>query len=290
MSTATIQMPGFDLTAEPHIVGDIKYGVATDGLAMYRYDTVDRARTNLVLKPYPMNIYDASRWRGELSYAREGVCVRTHGSKVAALANTEAVLSKEGLRQLRDAYLSEMTEFIRELSGTPYVYPQPVGFFVRHGVKSKIKTEQKPAALPHVDFTEETALQMAGLIQRIEAPDLSWQSFAIYQTWRAVSPPPQDSVLCFCDARASSEADFRLVESIMGPAEEPGNVYKMEMALHNPRHQWFYFPNLTERDVLVFQGYDQRSPRPILHTSVANPVPGATPRVSIECRHYAFFK
>jgi hypothetical protein len=42
--------------------------------------------------------------------------------------------------------------------------------------------------------------------------------------------------------------------------------------------------------VLLFQGYDTRSPRPILHTSVNNPTPGASVRVSIECRHYAFFE
>jgi hypothetical protein len=64
----------------------------------------------------------------------------------------------------------------------------------------------------------------------------------------------------------------------------------MQMGLFSPAHEWFYFSGLTADDVLVFQGYDTRHPCPVLHTSVDNPVPGAGPRVSIECRHYAFFE
>jgi hypothetical protein len=290
MSVSSEGRGSVNLGVLPYITANIKYGVAAQGVSTYRYDTVDRQRTNLVLQAREMKVHDAASARDRFSYAADGVEIRTHVSKFAPLAATEVIQTAEGLNSLRDRYLEEMSDFVRQLSGTPHVFPQPIGFFVRHGAKSRIKTSQKPAALPHVDFTAQTASEMATLIQRTAAPGLVWRNFAIYQTWRAVSPPPQDSVLCFCDSRTATLADFRVVESIMGPEDKPGNVYQMEMALHSERHEWFYFSGLTAQDVLVFQGYDPRSPRPILHTSVDNPVVGATPRVSIECRHYAFFE
>ena len=187
---------------------------------------------------------------------------------------------------LRDNYQQEMADFLRSVSGTPYVFPQPLGFFVRHGAKSKLRTSQKPAALPHKDFNAQSANKMKELMQGKYAPGKQFRSFAIYQTWRAGSPPPQDNYLCFCAPQTCLDSDLRIVETIMGPED----VYKMEMALHNPAHEWFYFSNLDASDVLGFQGYDPNSPVPVLHTSFDKPATDASPRVSIECRHYAFFE
>jgi hypothetical protein len=274
----------------PYILADMKYGKELPGVEKYRYDTIDRSRTNLELETRKVKVYDANPIRGQLSFRDTGFSVMTHDSQVALRANDEAVAAEDFLLALRSDYQQEMTEFIRHISGAHHVYPQPIGFFVRHSRKSKVKTPQRPAALPHVDFTSETANKMARLIRDECAPGLQYRDFAIYQTWRAVSPPPQDNVLCFCRTESATDADFKLVESIMGPESEPGNVYKMLMGMHNPSHEWFYFSGLTAREVLVFQGYDTRHPRPVLHTSVDNPIAGATPRVSIECRHYAFFE
>lgn len=274
----------------PYILADMKYGKEIPGIEKYRYDTIDRSRTNLELETRKVKVYDANPIRAQLSFSATGFSVMTHDSQVALRANDEAVAGEEFLLALRRDYQQEMAEFIRHVSGARHVYAQPIGFFVRHSRKSKVKTPQRPAALPHVDFTAETANKMARLIRDECAPGLQYEHFAIYQTWRAVSPPPQDNVLCFCKTESSSDADFKLVESIMGPENEPGNVYKMLMGTYNPAHEWFYFSGLSAREVLVFQGYDTRHPRPVLHTSVDNPVAGASPRVSIECRHYAFFE
>lgn len=289
MTSVNTQMAALDTEGLPNFVGEMKYGVQIEGLDKYRYDTVERSRTNLVLETRQVRVYDASPRRGQLSFRDNGFAVHEHESRFAHLAENESVADGDFLLQLRHDYQQEMTGFIRELSGSAHVYPQPIGFFVRHGRKSKVRTPQRPAALPHVDFTAETARAMATMIRDDCAPGLGFRDFAIYQTWRTVAPPPQDNVLCFCNPGSATAADFKLVESIMGPEDLPGNVYKMEMGLYNPSHEWFYFSGLTDTDVLVFQGYDTRHPCPVLHTSVDNPVPGATPRVSIECRHYAFF-
>lgn len=290
MSIAPASGSSLELDSLPHIVGQIKYGTPLEGVQRYRYDTVDRARTNLVLETRDVKVFDVRSLRDRLSYGNDGFSLVNHRSEFAGLANSERAADENFLLDLREKYLREMGEFVRTVSGTPHVFPQPIGFFVRHGSKSKVRTSQRPAALPHVDFTAETANAMAAMIQQESAPGLEYRHFAIYQTWRAVSPAPQDNVLCFCDVNTVVPEDFRVVDSIMGPEDVPGNVYKMEMALYNPAHRWMYFADMQPDEVLLFQGYDTRSPRPILHTSVNNPAPGASVRVSIECRHYAFFE
>lgn len=277
--------------ALPHVESEITYGTMVDGIERYRYDTVDRSRTNLVLEKRPMNIYDARSIRSDLSYQKNGFELRHHESACADLANTEVITTAEGLAGLRYQYELEMTAYIREISGSSYVFPQPgSGFFVRHGSKSKIKTEQRPATLAHVDFTATTAHEKALEIQSAVGPLPRFRDFAIYQSWRAVSPPPQDSILCFCDGRTITPDDCQVVHSIMGPEDVPGNVYLMQMGLYRPSQVWYYFSNLQPNEVILFQGYDTRHPLPVMHTAFKNRVPEATPRVSIECRHYAFFE
>jgi hypothetical protein len=274
----------------PYIEAEIKYGVATPDVLLFRYDTIQRERTNLVLEPSQVRVYDIGSRRDDISYQQDGFSVIRHKSAVADRANSKRAADPQFIATLRDEYQNEMGDYLRDISGSAHVYAQPIGFFVRHGSKSTVKTAQRPAALPHIDFTEETATRMARLIQEKHAPDLQYRDFAIYQTWRTVTPPPQDNVLCFCDTSTVRDDDFRIVESIMGPENQAGSVYRMEMGIYSPTHNWFYVSNLTADDVLLFQGYDTRSPKPILHTSVNNPAPDALPRVSIECRHYAFFE
>ena len=290
MSTAKPHGSQLDVESLPYIAGQVKYGQLIEGVERYRYDTVDRSRTNLVLETRDVKVFDVRSLRDRLSYSRDGFSLLNHTSQFARLANSDRAAEETFLLELRENYLREMGDFVRAVSGTPHVFPQPIGFFVRHGSRSKVKTSQRPAALPHVDFTAGTANEMAAMIQRDSAPGLKYRHFAIYQTWRAVSPAPQDNVLCFCDVDTVVPEDFKVVESIMGPEDQPGNVYRMEMALHSPAHRWMYFADMQPDEVLLFQGYDTRSPRPILHTSVNNPTPGASVRVSIECRHYAFFE
>ncbi len=275
----------------PHVEAEITYGTVVDGIERYRYDTMDRSRTNLVLETRPMNIYDVRSLRNELSYQKNGFELHDHESHFAHLANSDMITTAEGLAYLKEKYQNEMTDYIRKVSGSSYVFPQPgSGFFVRHGSKSRIKTEQRPATLAHVDFTAKTAQEKVLEIQRAAGPLPSFRTFAIYQSWRAVSPPPQDSILCFCDGRDITSEDCQVVDSIMGPEDVPGNVYLMQMGLYRPAHVWYYFSNLNASEVILFQGYDARHPLPVMHTVFKNRVPGATPRVSIECRHYAFFE
>src|ERR1700678_1725759 len=103
--------------ALPHMEAEITYGTVVDGIERYRYDTMDRSKTNLVLETRPMNIYDVRSVRSELSYQKNGFELHDHESQFAHLANTDVITTAEGLADLKDNYQEEMTDYIRKVSG-----------------------------------------------------------------------------------------------------------------------------------------------------------------------------
>ena len=70
-----------------------------------------------------------------------------------------------------------------------------------------------------------------------------------------------------------------------------GEVYHIA---HNPAHRWFYFPEMTRNEALVFTCYDSKTDgraRFSAHASFHDPnVPADAPaRESMEIRLLAFF-
>ena len=74
----------------------------------------------------------------------------------------------------------------------------------------------KPARYPHADNTDTSA---QGLVDMIAAfvPDLDlarYSRWALYNLWRATTPPPQDFPLAVCDARTLAPGDEVTVKAI----------------------------------------------------------------------------
>lgn len=272
----------------PTIDTDVQYGVPAPGVAEHVYDVAHRERTNLRLAPYRVAIRDARGAVDALSLERNGFELRRHTSAVAWKAGTE--IAAGDVTELRRAYDAEVLPFIAELSGTPLVVPHPNGFFVRHGQGSAVRTAARPARMAHCDLTRETATEMAARLAD-EHSIGTYSDFAVYQTWRAVSPAPQDSLLTFCDGSTVDDDDWYVVKSVLGPEDDPNNVYLMRIGTYSPDHRWYFFSGLRADEVVVFQGYDTRCPMSVLHTSFdyGSSVAGATYRVSIESRYFAFF-
>jgi hypothetical protein len=278
----------------PMVNATVKYGVAVPGVDIYRYDVVDRSRTNLVFEPRQAIIRDATPVREALSLNTHGFALLRHRSDVGHLAAGPAAVGPN-VDLLRDDYHREMIEFVRDIGATPHVFAQSNGFLIRHGSRSEVKTAARPASFAHCDFTPKTATQMAEHILRQHGLTLNaFRGFKIYQTWRAVTPAPQDTLLTFCDPRTVSDEDCITVTSIIGPEDKPENVFLMKMGTFRASHEWYYFSALTANDVIVFMAHDwqkQRQPN-VLHTSFQNPAAGPTavPRASIEARLFAYFE
>ena len=277
----------------PALRAGVQYGKLVPGVEAYLYDTVHRENTNLAFEMVEVALHDARASTEPLSLATNGFELGRHRSACAHRAmNADAV--GDGLPALRDDYFAEMIPYVAGISGAQDVFPQPNGLLIRHGKRSSIRTQARPANFAHCDFTLATAQEMAELILAERGRRLSdYAGFAIYQTWRAVSPPPQDSLLTFCDARTVHDEDCLIVRNVNGPEDEPGNVFYLKLGLARAHHRWFYFPDLVADEMILFMGHDSRRPHQpnVLHTSFSNPLAGAdsVPRVSIEARLFAFF-
>ncbi len=152
----------------------------------------------------------------------------------------------------------------------------------------------KPARYPHADNTDASALELANLFDMfVDDFDLgAYRRWAMYNIWRAITPPPQDFPLAVCDARSVSPTDEVTVTAIT--EELQGNVVHDTMSyVHNPAHRWYYFPDMTGDEVIVFKSGDSDPTGAVrvAHTAFTDPTcpPRVSTRASVEMRALAVF-
>ncbi|HTO56713.1 MAG TPA: CmcJ/NvfI family oxidoreductase [Pseudomonadales bacterium] len=122
-----------------------------------------------------------------------------------------------------------------------------------------------------------------------EASQRLQKRFAILNLWRPLGRPVEQSPLAVCDARTIAFGD--LVPSDLVYPDKVGETYAVK---YNPRHLWYYFPNMTPSEVLLLKIFDSRThgtARATAHTAFEDPTapPTAAPRRSIELRTLVFW-
>ena len=94
--------------------------------------------------------------------------------------------------------------------------------------------------------------------------------------------------LAVADRRTVSRASLR--QSLIGkvPSGEPRGGIDIYTAYHDPAHQWYFYPQMTRNEVLLWKGYDSAELplQPTLHTAFDDPdtPTDAAQRMSIEVR------
>ena len=264
------------------VIGTINYSVQSD--ERLHIDVRDFSRTNMRFEPHEVQVRDA-RDLERLSLEREGFVLAEHDSAVAGSRDLE-VLGRD--------YHAEMCEMLKALTGARDVLPQRSGLLLRFGERSKETGSAKPARFAHLDYTTEWAYRFVDLVTGWEAASLDpYRRFAIYQTWRATSEPPQDNTLAICDGRTVADADTVEFDVTIGPEQIPGNTFVARVVRYNGAHEWYYFSNLERNEVIVFKAFDSDVPDTLnaAHTAFDDPTApaDAAPRASIEARFVAFF-
>jgi hypothetical protein len=249
-----------------------------------RIDVRDFACTNMQFVPHSVPVRDARELQGGLSLDREGFTLAEHASAVAG---------SRDLDSLQRDYHAEMVVFLKSLTGARDVLPQRTGLLLRFGERSQ-EPGVKPARFSHLDYTTEWAHRFVELVTGWErfSPE-PYRRFAIYQTWRATSRPPQDNTLALCDGRSVRGEDTMEFDVTIGPEDVPGNTFVSRVCRYSAAHRWYYFPNLTRDEVIVFKAFDSANPDGVnvAHTAFDDPraPTDAEPRSSIEARFVAFF-
>jgi hypothetical protein len=247
-------------------------------------DVRDFKRTNMQFEPHRVPVRDARAMEARLSLDVQGFVLTRHASAVAGSRDIE-VLERD--------YHAEMVEVVRALTGARDVLPQRTGLLLRFGERSP-QRGVKPARFAHLDYTTEWARRFVTLVTGWESfTPRPYRRFAIYQTWRATSAPPQDNTLALCDGRSVAGEQTMEFDVTIGPEEAPGNTFVSRVCRYDEAHRWHYFPSLTRDEVIVFKAFDSAAPDAlnVAHTAFDDPLApaDAVPRSSIEARFVAFF-
>jgi hypothetical protein len=149
---------------------------------------------------------------------------------------------------------------------------------------------RKPVKRVHNDYTDESGPQrVRDLLPADEAEALLKKRFMIIQVWRPVRAAVESDPLAIGDARTLSPENFILVTRHY----EHRTAYVYHIS-YDPRHTWYYFPEMTPDEALMFKVFDSdanASARYTAHSAFDDPntAPDARPRESIEARALAFF-
>ncbi len=257
-----------------------------------RVDVPDWSRTNLVLEKHDVRIEDARPLVGALSLDREGFELIRHETDLSELERQS--WPPHAGAEVGPRYMAAVAERLKRHLGADLVVPQRNGLLKRHAERAKVEGAIGPSRWVHMDYTRAWAPVWVGWLEAWQDLKLAhYPRIAIFQTWRAVSPPPQDNTLAFCDAASIRKQDCIVFDACLAkPYDGPGNQFESQLSRYDPSQRWLYFPDLTADELIVFKGYDSdpaRDAQPF-HNSIDIPgLEGAAPRVSIEARFFAFF-
>jgi len=186
-----------------------------------------------------------------------------------------------------EIYRDEMRDLIQRLTGARKVIVFHMQ--LRDNSPAASTDIRRPAAVPHVDYNEDS-FRLRAREELGEAAD-QWLSgrFAAINVWRGLRPV-EEMPLALCDARTVREEDFRKTIIHEKPGE-PTPYVGMPLA-YNPDQRWYFFPNMQPDEVLVFKqcDSDHGQLRWSPHVAVDVPArPDPEPRASFEVRTIAFF-
>lgn len=253
--------------------------------------TADEARSTMQTLPgRPMHITNGRPLKTELD--REGFVLVQHTSSIDDFGRIEEDADVD------QRYVAEMTELLAEVTGAQKVLLLGGGK-KRYGETATLELSPllnaKPARYPHADNTDASSAELIALIGMFvdDVDPGAYSRHAMYNAWRAVSPPPQDIPLAVCDARSVQPEDEVTIRAVS--LERSGEItHDTTGYRHNASHRWYYYPDMTRDEVLVFKAHDTdpgRSRR-VPHTAFADPScpAGVATRASVEVRALALYR
>jgi hypothetical protein len=191
--------------------------------------------------------------------------------------------------EVKLVYYPELERLLKRVSGAERVV------IFDHIVRNPLLAERgekgarAPAKFVHNDYTFKSAPRRVRDLLPQEADRLLKNRFGEINVWRAIRGPIESSPLALCDARSLETEDIVPIDLVY--RDRVGEIYGF---LYNPKHGWYYFPQLERSEPIVLKCYDSMDDgraRFTAHTSFDDPnsPPNAAPRESIEVRALVFW-
>jgi hypothetical protein len=272
------------LSRLPHVEGVFHYlAPMAEKPRNYTYDPPPGvARSNAVSEPHSMPVYDVRPVASELSVDGEGIQLVEQRSAVRGFEDEE---------EIRRVYYPEAERLVASATGASrvVVFDHTIRRRQPGAVDRAVGTPRQPVTRVHNDYTEISGPQRVRDLMGNEAEALLKKRFAVINVWRPIRGPLQDAPLAVCDAGSTAPDDF--VGSDLVYRDRTGETYAVK---YNPRHRWYYVPDMREDEALLLKCYDSARSgiaRFAPHSAFEDPTAPADklPRESIELRTLVFY-
>jgi hypothetical protein len=237
-------------------------------------------RTTVVSEAHVVPIRNLRPLASSVSLDREGFGLVRQDTAVTDFYDDDEV---------RAVYYPEVERALKEATGADRV------FIFDHTTRRRVpgaeddrKSIRQPVARVHVDHTAKSGRQRVRDLLPDEADELLRGRVQIINVWRPIRGPLRDSPLAVCDASTVSADD--LVPSDLIYPHRVGETYQVS---YNPRHRWFYVPEMGSDEALLLKCFDSETDgraRFAPHSAFTDPTAAADvpPRESIEVRTLVF--
>jgi len=237
--------------------------------------------STVVPEPHTMVVSDLRPILAEVSLDRDGFDLVHHRSAVRDFHDAEEV---------KRVYYPEVEQLLKEVTGAGRVLVFDAT--VRRRVPGVLDRTgggpRQPVPRVHVDHTERSGPQRVRDLLPDEADELLRGRVQIINVWRPIRGPLKDTPLAVCDAQTVKPE--QLIPSDLVYKHRVGETYSVTF---DPRHRWFYAPDMEVDEALLLKCYDSETDgraRFAPHTAFTDPTtpPDAPPRESIEIRALVF--
>ncbi len=230
-----------------------------------------------------VTIHNGRAHPGGFSLEREGFELVTQTSAVSDFYDDEAIAG---------VYEEEVRSLVLEHTGAARV---EIFDHTRRSDSDDLRKQRlirEPAATIHNDYSAESGPRRLR-DHFADAPDeaerLLGGRFAIVNVWRSIHGTVRRSPMTLCDATSVAPEDLVSVKRMARD-----RIGEIQMALYNPAHRWYYFPEMTMAEALLIKTFDSATDAPARftpHTSfdVPDTAADAPPRESIETRCFVLF-
>jgi len=191
--------------------------------------------------------------------------------------------------QRKEIYDPEIQALIKKYSGASDVLVFDHTIRVGDETTRNNLKARAPVRGVHNDYTETSApRRLRDILGDAEAEKRMQKRFAIIQVWRPIRGNVYADPLAISDGRSIPREGFIL--NTRRYKDRTAETYHIS---YNPNHEWFYFPEMTRDEALVFKVFDSDTSVTefTAHTAFEDPntPPNAPFRESIETRTFAFW-
>ncbi|KAF5686955.1 methyltransferase [Fusarium circinatum] len=215
----------------------------------------------------------------------------------------------DGTKRIK-TFLPELASHIKDLLGAAFALP--IDSVRRRHITFPVSTGQeyeheKPTNMAHIDFTEGDVERMLRIKFGNRAEEVLGHEWKVvkygtvstlrhttdpsvdYSAWKPLIGPSNDWPLAVCDARTVDYTKDTMPCDIVYSQW----VTENQQIHYNPEHKWYYLPDQTTDEVLLFKSAESsaKKAQAVPHGSFHNPKArkDERPRESIDCRFIVFY-